>query len=325
MKAMVYTEYGPPEVLQLKEVEKPVPADDDVLVKVQAVSLNSSDVEFLTAKPSYVRFWGLLRPKHQILGSDIAGTVEAVGRNVKKFKPGDAVFGDIFQHWGGLAEYCCAPADTLFMKPESMTFEEAAAIPQAALIALQGLQYRDRVKPGDSVLINGAGGGAGSFAIQLAKLFGAEVTAVDNGLKLDLMKSLGADFVIDYTNEDFTKKDQQYQRIVDFVASHPIFDYRRALAPGGIYVMVGGNIPHIISTLTVGSVISLLGNRKMKIMAVKPTTEMAFIIEQIESGKIRPVIDKKYTLSEAAEAFRYLAEGRARGKVVITLENFDNN
>jgi NADPH:quinone reductase-like Zn-dependent oxidoreductase len=240
MKAIVYTKYGLPDVLQLKEVEKPIPKDDEVLIKVHAASLNSSDWEFLTGKPPYIRLWGLLKPKYKILGSDIAGRVEAVGKNVKQFEPGDEVFGDIMYRWGGFAEYVCASEDALMLKPESMTFEEVAAVPQAATLALQGLRYKGQIQPGQRVLINGAGGSAGTFAVQLAKYFGAEVTGVDSTRKLDMMRSIGADQVIDYTQEDFTQNGQRYDLILDFKAYRSIFDCKRALSPKGIYVMTAG-------------------------------------------------------------------------------------
>jgi NADPH:quinone reductase-like Zn-dependent oxidoreductase len=207
VKAVVYTAYGPPDVLQIKEVAKPTPADDEVLIKVQAVSVNRSDWEGLRGKPLYARIGGLLKPRHQILGSDIAGRVEMAGRNIRQFQPGDEVFGDILGRLGGFAEYVCAREKALALKPASMTFEEVAAIPQAAVIALQGIRDKGQVQPGQKVLINGAGGGAGTFAVQLAKFYGAEVTGVDNTGKLDFMHSLGADHVIDYTQEDFTKNE----------------------------------------------------------------------------------------------------------------------
>ncbi|MCP4601170.1 MAG: NAD(P)-dependent alcohol dehydrogenase [Proteobacteria bacterium] len=320
MKAIVYQKYGSPDVLELKEVEKPTPKDNDVLIKVHAASLNASDWEFLRGSPLYTRIWGLLKPKYKILGSDIAGRVEAVGRNVTRFQKGDAVFGDIFECWGGFAEYVCAPESSLILKPDSITFDEAAAIPQAANVAVQGLRYKGQIQPGQKVLINGAGGGSGSFAVQIAKLFGAEVTGVDNTGKLDMMRSIGAGQIIDYTQEDFTQNEQRYDLILDLVASHSIFDYKRALTPRGVYVIVGGSLAYIFQTLFLGSLISMTGTKKFGILAVKPNKDLAFIIELIESGKVVPIIDKRYSLSEVPEALRYLGEGHARGKVVITLE-----
>ena len=321
MKAIVYTKYGPPDVLQLKEVDKPAPKDNEVLIKVHAASVNASDCEFLRGTPLYTRIWGLLKPKNQILGSDIAGRVEAVGGKVKQFQQGDAVFGDILEWWGGFAEYVCAPEGALMIKPASMTFEAAAAVPQGALVALQGLRDKGEIQPGQKVLINGAGGGAGTFAVQIARLFGAEVTGVDSTNKLDMLRSIGADKVIDYTQEDFTQNGQRYDRILDLVASHSIFDYKRALTPQGVYVMVGGSLAHIFQTLILGSLISMSGTKKMGVLGAKPNKDLDFMIELMESGKIVPVIDKRYPLSEVPEALRYLGEGHAKGKVVITLEH----
>ena len=317
MKAIIYTRYGNPDALHLDEIEKPVPANDQVLVKVHAVSINSSDGEFLEGKPLYTRMWGLLKPKNNILGSDIAGRVETVGRNVKRLKPGDEVSGDIFGYWGGFAEYVCAPESTLILKPSGITFEQAASVPQAALLALQGLRDKGQIKSGQKVLINGAGGGAGSFAVQIAKLHGAEVTGVDSAHKLDMMRSIGADRVIDYTREDFTRKGQCYDLILDLAASHSIFDYKRALKPGGIYVMAGGSMGHIFQTLLLGSIISMRGKREIGILAVKPNKDLAYMTGLVESGKVVPVIDRCYTLDDVPEAFRYYTEGKTCGKIVI--------
>lgn len=320
MKAIVYELYGAPEVLRLKDVERPAPKDNEVLVEVRAVSVNSSDWEFLRGAPVYTRMWGLRRPRHKILGSDIAGRVEAVGNNVKLFQPGDEVFGDILYSWGGFAEYVCASEDAVMLKPAGMTFEQAAAVPQAAVVALQGLRDKGQIQAGQNVLINGAGGGAGSFAVQLAKHFGAEVTGVDSTGKLDLMRTLGAAHVVDYTQEDFTKNGQRYDLILDFVAAHSVVDYKRALGPKGRYVMVGGSMAHIFQTLSLGAWFSLTGSKKMGILAAKPSKEdLALIIELVETGKVVPVIDRHYPLGEVPEAFRYLGAGLARGKIVITL------
>ena len=324
MKAIVYEKYGPPEVLQLTEVTKPAPGDNEVLVRVHAVSLNASDREFLTATPRYVRLWGPLKPKCKILGSDIAGRVEAVGRNVTQFQPGDDVFGDLLMSWGGFAEYVCAPENRLMLKPAGMTFEQAAAIPQAAIVALQGLRDKGQIKPGQKVLINGAGGGAGTFALQIAKLFGAEVTGVDSTEKLDMMRSIGADHVIDYTKEDFIENGPRYDLILNFVAYRSIFDWNRALNPKGRYVLVGGSMSRILQTLLLGPLISMFGNRKLGILGYKPNKQdMAYLLELFEAGKVLPVIDRRYPLDETADALRYLGEGHARGKVVITVEHND--
>ncbi|MEN8115350.1 MAG: NAD(P)-dependent alcohol dehydrogenase [Bacteroidota bacterium] len=319
MKAIVREKYGSADELKLQEVEKPVPKNDEVLVKVHAVSLNASDVENLTGTPFYIRAWGLFKPKYKILGSDIAGVVEAVGSKVTKFKKGDAVFGDALYTWGGFAEYACIPEKVLTKKPESLTFKVAAALPQSAEVAVQGLRYKNMIKAGSKVLINGAGGGSGSFAIQIAKLMEAEVTGIDNSEKLGLMSSLGADHVIDYKMEDFTKNGKKYDLILDLVASHCIFDYRRSLAPKGVYGIVGGHMRHIFSTLIIGGLISLFGKKKMGMVAVNSNQDLNYITGLIESGKIKPVIDKVFTLEQVPEAMRYQSEGRAKGKVVIKI------
>jgi NADPH:quinone reductase-like Zn-dependent oxidoreductase len=320
MKAIVYTKYGPPEVLQLKEVAKPTPKDDEVLIKVQAVSVNRSDWEGLRGKPLYARIGGLLRPRQQILGSDIAGRVEMAGRNIRRFQPGDEVFGDILPRLGGFAEYVCAREGALALKPPSMTFEEAAAIPQAAVIALQGIRDKGQVQPGQEVLINGAGGGTGTFAVQLAKMYGAEVTGVDNTGKLGFMRSLGADHVIDYTQEDFTKNGKQYDLILDIVAHRSVFAYKRSLRANGSYYLAGGSVATILQVLLLGPWISMIESKKMRVLAVRPNTEdVDFMKELIEDGKVTPVIDKTYPLSEVPEAIGYVGGGHARGKVVITV------
>ncbi len=323
MKAIVYTKYGPPEVLQLKEVAKPTPKDNEVLVKVHAASVNDWDWGLLRGKPFMNRLlFGLLKPKNTILGCDIAGRIEAVGRNVKQFQPGDEVFGDLCGcGFGGFAEYVCARENALVLKPASMTFEEAAAVPQAAVLALQGLRDKEQIKPEQKVLINGAGGGMGTFAIQFAKSFGAEVTGVDSTRKLDMMRSIGADQVIDYTKEDFTKNSQSYDLILDNVVSRSIFDIKRVLSPKGIYVMVGGSMARIFQIMFLGLWISRPWSKKISILAHKPNKDLVFIIELFETGKVFPVIDRRYPLSEVAEALRYFGKGQAKGKVVITLEH----
>lgn len=324
MKAVVYTEYGPPDVLQIKEIAKPTPTDDEVLIKVQAVSVNRSDWEGLRGKPLYARIGGLRKPRRQILGSDIAGRVELAGRNVRRFQPGDEVFGDILWRMGGFAEYVCARERDLALKPAGMTFEEVAAIPQAAVIALQGIRDKGQVQPGQKVLINGAGGGAGTFAVQLAKLYGAEVTGVDNTGKLDFMRSLGADHVIDYTREDFTNNGKQYDLILDLVAQRSVFAYKRALRPNGRYFCVGGSVATMFQILLLGSWIGRTTGKKIRVLAVQPNPrDMVYITELHEAGKVVPVIDRRYLLSEVPEALRYLGEGRAKGKVVITMEHSD--
>jgi len=323
MKAIVYSTYGSPEVLQLKEVEKPAPKDNEVLVEVHAASLNDWDWGLLRGKPFMNRlFFGLLKPKNKILGGDIAGRVEAVGRHTKHFQPGDEVYGDLSgSGFGGFAEYVCAGENALVLKPEGMTFEEVAAVPQAAVLALQALRDKGQIQPGQRVLINGAGGGAGTFAVQIAKSFGAEVTGVDSTRKLDTMRSIGADHVIDYIQEDFTKNGQCYDWIIDFAAHHSIFDYYRSLSPKGIYVMVGGSTARIFQVMILGPLISKATRKRMGILAHKPNKDLDFMHELFKAGKVKPVIDKRYPLNEVLEAFRYFGDGQARGKVVITVEH----
>jgi NADPH:quinone reductase-like Zn-dependent oxidoreductase len=320
MKAIVYKEYGSTDNLNLEEIEKPTPGDNEVLIKVHATSVNASDYEFVKGEPLYTRMWGLRKPGNQILGSDIAGTIEATGSSVSEFKTGDEVFGDILGNWGGFAEYVAAPEKKLVLKPGSMTFEEVAAFPQAAVVALQGIRDKGKVQPGQKVLINGAGGGGGTFAVQLAKFYGAEVTGVDHGEKLGLLQSLGADNVIDYTREDYTRNISTYDYILDLVAHRSIFDCKRALAPHGRYALVGGSMSALFQTLTIGSFLSLIGSKKMGMLAVNSTAkDLSYMIELFEAGKIKPVIDKQYSLSDVPEALRYVGEGHARGKVIITM------
>jgi NADPH:quinone reductase-like Zn-dependent oxidoreductase len=324
VKAVVYTEYGPPDVLQMKEVAKPIPKDDEVLIKIQAVSLNRSDWEGLIGKPLYARIGGFLKPRRHILGSDVAGRVETAGKNIRRFQAGDEVFGDIMGSMGGFAEYVCAPENALALKPAGMTFEEVAAIPQAAVIALQGIRDKGQVQSGQKVLINGAGGGAGTFAVQLAKLYGAEVTGVDNTGKLDFMRSLGADLVIDHTQQDFTKNGKQYDLILDVIAHRSAFAYRRALRPNGSYYCVGGSVATMLQILLLGPLIRRTTGKKIRVLAVQPNLkDMLYITELYEAGKVVPIIDRRYPLSEVPEALRYLGEGQAKGKVVISLEQND--
>ena len=321
MKAIVHTKYGSPDVLQLKDVEKPTPKDDEVLIKVYAASVNKYDWHFLTADIFLIRLTGggLLKPKNTRLGADIAGRVEAVGRNVKQFQPDDEVFGMI---QGGFAEYACAPENALALKPANSSFEEAAAIPMAAVTALQGLRDTGQIQPGQKVLINGASGGVGTFAVQIAKLFGAEVTAVCSPRNLDQARSLGADHVIDYTKEDFTRNGQQYDLILAANGYHSLSAYKRALTPRGIYVMAGGSTAQIFQAMLMGSWMSETGGKQMRAgMAKRNQKDLAFLKELVEAGKVVPVIDRCYPLSEAAEALRYLGEGHAQGKVVITVEH----
>lgn len=321
MQAIVYTAYGPPHVLQYKEVEKPVPKAAEVLIKVHATSINSWDWDLLRGEPFLARLEGLRKPKYQILGCDVAGRVEAVGSHVTQFQPGDAVFGDLSAcGWGGFAEYVCAQENALTLKPAGMTFAQAAAIPQAAVLALQGLRDHRAIQPGQKVLINGAGGGVGTFAVQMAKTFGAEVTAVDHTQKLDRLRALGADHVIDYTKADFTRNGQRYDLILDVVATRSLFDYKRALTPDGIFVMVGGATATIFQAATLGTWFSLTGRQKLGLLLHKPNKDLDFIKALFAAGQVIPVIDQCYSLAEVPDAFHYFGQGHAQGKVVIMLE-----
>lgn len=323
MKAIVYTQYGTADELQLKEIAKPAPKDDEVLVKVYAVSANSADIHLLKADPFLIRLSsGLLKPKNQILGSDIAGRVEAIGKNVKEFKPGDDVFGDISaEGWGGFAEYVCVPENALALKPANLSFEEASAVPMAAITALQGFRYAGPVRPGQKVLINGASGGVGTFAVQLAKAFGAEVTAVCSTRNVDVARSIGADHVIDYTKEDFARNGKKYDLIFATNGNRSISDYKRALSPNGIYVHTGGSMTQMTQAMIQGPWFSRTGEQKMGSMGVaKPNKkDLVAMKELLEAGKVKPVIDRCYPLNEVPDAIRYFEEGHAQGKVVITV------
>jgi NADPH:quinone reductase-like Zn-dependent oxidoreductase len=319
MKAITYTKYGPPDVLQLKEVEKPVPKDNEILVKIHAVSINSWDWDMLTGKPFEYRFFGgLIKPKsNRIHGCDIAGKVEAVGKNVKHFKVGDEVFGDLSEGgWGAFAEYTCACENDLIHNPPSMTFENAACLSHGGNLAVQGLIDFGQIKSGQKVLINGGCGSTGTLAIQIAKSFDVEVTGVDRTEKLDIMRTLGADHVIDYTKEDFTRNGLQYDLIFDVKTTRSIFDYKRALCANGIYTTVGGKTSRILQVVLFGS---LGGNKKMHMIGYKANKDNAYLIELFEAGKLKPVIDKCFPLEETADAFRYFGEGKFKGKIVITL------
>ena len=321
MKAIVYHQYGSPDVLKLAEVETPIPKDDEVLIKIHAVSINGSDREALIGKPLYVRIGGLRKPGYPILGSDIAGRVKQAGKNITQFKPGDEVFGEIPGYHGGFAEYACASEHTLARKPAGLTFEQAAAIPQGGAIALQGIRVKGQVQPGQQVLINGAGGSGGSFAVQLAKLYGAEVTGVDNTSKMDFLRSLGADHVIDYTRQDFTKTGKQYDLILDLIAHRLVFAYKQALKPNGTYFFVGGSVGTLFQILFFGPWIKRTTGRNLRLLVVPQNNkDLMAITELCEAGTIVPVIDRKYPLSQVPEALLYVTEGRAKGKVIITVE-----
>ena len=321
MKVIIFNKYGSPDLLKLEEIPKPVPRQNEVLVKIQAASINSWDWELLHGTPFTNRLmFGLFQPRIRILGADIAGRIETVGKNVTRFQPGDEVFGDLSAcGWGGFAEYVAARENALVLKPADMTFQEAAAIPQAGLLALQGLRQQGQIQPGHKVLINGAGGGAGTFAIQIARSLGAAVTGVDSTIKLDTMKSIGADRVIDYTEEDFTRNGLRYDRILDFTSHHSISDYHRSLNPGGTCVIAGGSGTQISRIILFGLLISKITGKKISVLMHKPNRDLSIMGELFAAGKVKPVIDKCYPLNEVPEALRYFGTGNARGKVIITV------
>jgi NADPH:quinone reductase-like Zn-dependent oxidoreductase len=325
MKAIVAEQYGTPDVLKFAEVDKPAPKKNEVLIKIGAASLNAFDWHMLLPDPFMVRLMGggLLKPKNRILGTDMAGQVEAIGESATQFKPGDEVYGDLAR-WGcgACAEYVCAPEEALAPKPNNMTFEQAAAAPMAALTALQGLRDKGHVREGQKVLVNGASGGVGTFAVQLAKFFGAEVTAVCSTGNVDKARSLGADHVIDYTKEDFTRSGRRYDLILAANGFHPLADYKRALARGGSYVMTGGSMKQIFHAMLLAPWYSMTGGKKLGgITAHANRKDLVFIKELMEAGKVVPVIDRVYPLAEVPEALRYLLAGHARGKVVIRIED----
>jgi NADPH:quinone reductase-like Zn-dependent oxidoreductase len=322
MKAIVNTKFGTPDVLELKEVEKPTPKDNEVLIKVHVTSVTFSDMMLVTGKPFVGRLsgLGLLKPALKTPGSEIAGRVETVGRNVRQFRPGDEVFGDLSVCGrGGYAEYVCAPEHVLTLKPANISFEEAAAVPETALVALQALRDHGQIQKGQKVLIYGASGGIGTFAVQIAKYFEAEVTGVCSTGNLEMVCSIGADHVIDYTQEDFTQHGPQYDLIVASAGYRSIFDYKRALRPGGRYVSTGGSMKQVFQGLLLGPFVSMGGSKKLGAMVVKPNKDLGFMKELLEAGNVTPVIDRRYPLREVAEALKYYGKGHARGKVVITV------
>jgi NADPH:quinone reductase-like Zn-dependent oxidoreductase len=321
MKAVVYSRYGPPDVLRLAEVDTPTPGDGQVLVKVRSVSLNASDWEVLRGKPLYARIPGPFRPRRAILGSDVAGRVEATGPGANRFRPGDDVYADLLDQLGGFAEYVCVPEKVLAPLPDGLTHEEAAALPQAGAIAWQGIRERGQVRPGHRVLINGAGGGSGMYAIQLAKLDGAEVTGVDNPEKLEFMRSLGADHVIDFTREDFTRNALTYDLILDLAAYRRAPAYRASVAPGGRYLYVGGSVRTLLQVLTIGPLIGRSEGKRIRLLAVRTgVRHLTPMVDLLREGKIKTVIDRRYRLEEVPEALRYLGEGHAKGKVLVNVE-----
>ena len=321
MKAVIYTQYGPPDVLQVAEFEKPTPKENQALIKVHAASINAGDYREMKADPFFIRLMGggFLKPKYLRLGSDVAGQVEAVGENVKQFHPGDEVFGCAH---GSFAEFALAKEANLALKPANRSFEEAAALPVAGLTALQGIRHAGVIRPGEKVLIQGASGGVGTFAVQLAKSFGGEVTAVCSTRNLDMARSIGTDHVIDYTREDFTQNQQHYDLIFAVNGYHSLPAYKRALSPHGIYVCAGGSMAQIFQAMLLGSFMSREGDKKLGSMGIAKVQQddLVYLGGLLEAGKIVPVIDRSYQLSEIAEAFRYIDEKHAQGKVVITVE-----
>ena len=322
MKAIVQTEYGSTQMLSLQEVDKPVVPDNGVLVRVHAASVNAGDWHLMRGTPFLIRliFGGLLKPKIKILGTDVAGRVEAVGKDVTQFQPGDEVFGSLSEcGFGAFAEYVCATEAALVLKPANTSFEEAATVPGAALAALQGLRDFGLVA-GQKVLIVGASGGVGSFAVQIAKALGAEVTALCSTKKIDMVRSLGADCVIDYTQADVTRQGQHYDLIFDAAAYRSVFDYLPALTPEGTYVLVGGSTARFFQAMFLGPWISRLGGPKVKCLALKPDrADLIVLRDLIEAGKISPFIDRRYNLSEVPAAIRYLEQRQVRGKVAISV------
>ena len=323
MRAIVYDKYGPPDVLELKEIDQPTVKDDDVLVRVRAASLNPYDWHFMTGLPYVARLsFGLLKPKVKGLGADLAGTVAAVGKNVTRFRPGDEVFGEVAT--GALAEYVCAPQDTTVLKPANLTFEEAAAVSMGALTALQGLRDHGRIDSGQQVLINGASGGVGTFAVQIAKSFGADVTGVCSTRNVDLVRSIGADRVVDYTREDFTQRGRCFDLMFDNVGNRSLSECRSVLKPRGIYLASFGQPENLwlgptARLLKMMVLAPFVSQKLMTFVAAPKAQDLLLMKELLEAGKVTPVIDRTYRLSEVPDAMRYLAEGHAQGKVVITV------
>ena len=322
MEAIISNKYGSPSVLELKEVSNPLPTENQVLVKIHSASLNFGNVVLLQGKPFLARFaFGLIKPKYSIPGGDIAGTVEAVGKDIKGFKVGDEVFGDLSScGWGGFAEYVAVPEHALALKPANISFEEAAATPMASVTSLQALRDVGKIKSGQKVLIYGASGGVGTFAVQIAKSYGAEVTGVCSTRNIEILRAIGVDHILDYTKEDFTQAKEYYDLILGVNGSNPITTYKRLLKPTGIFVHVGGSESQLYQTLILGPFISMSGTKKMKSFLQRANQEDLKVVRGLlETGKVRPIIDKQYKLSEIAKAFEYFQEGHAQGKVVITL------
>ncbi|MEK3854124.1 NAD(P)-dependent alcohol dehydrogenase [Cytobacillus sp. FSL H8-0458] len=322
MKAIVYQKYGSPENLRLTDLVKPLPKNHEVLVKVHAASVNYGNLVLLKGRPYLARFaYGLFKPKHTVPGGDIAGQVEAVGKDVTQFQPGDNVYGDLSGcGWGGFAEYVSVPEKALAIKPANLSFKEAAAVPMAGVTALQALRNKGNIQTGQKVLIYGASGGVGTFAVQIAKSLGAEVTGICSTRNLEILRTLGADHAIDYKKEDFAKRTEKYDLILAVNGYQPISAYKRALKSNGTYVLSGGSGAQYIQAMVMGPWISLTGFKKMSSMLQRQNQEdLIYMSELIEAGKVKPVIDRSFKLSEVDKAFRYFEEGHAQGKVVITI------
>ncbi len=321
MKAVAYHAYGSPDVLHVEEVPEPVPGEREVLVRVRASAVNSWDWEYVQGTPFVNRIGGLRHPRHPILGADVAGTVEAVGKSVVRLRPGDAVFGDLSGcGWGGFAEYVCADEDALARKPDGVSYEAAAAVPQAGVLALQALRDVARLRPGEHVLVNGAGGGAGTFAVALANLLGASVTGVDSGEKQDLMRSLGVERAMDYAQEDYTRTGERYDVIVDMQAFRRPWDYARALRPAGRFVAVGGSGATLLAVVAAAPVVRLTQGKRLALLLHRPKrADLEYLGALLEAGVLSPAIDRRFALADTPRAVRYFSEGHAKGKVVITV------
>jgi len=324
MRAAIYTKYGSPDSLTLTDVRKPTPGDNEVLVKVSAVSINDWDWQLLMGIPLANRLSnGIARPKkRQILGCDVAGVIEATGKNAARFVPGDPVYGDLcMSGFGGFAEYVSAPESSLSLKPKAMTFEQAASIPQASMLALQGLGVKGPLQRGQKLLINGAGGGVGTFGMQMAKMKGVDVTGVDHTTKLDMMRSVGFDHVVDYLKEDFANNGKQYDYILDTKTNRPLRCYLRALRPHGVYATIGGETLRLMQVLFAQRIFSKLSNKAIRLVILKPNKDLSHMNDLFNSGKIRPVIDKTFQLEELPDAMLYFGLGKHKGKVVIQVDS----
>jgi NADPH:quinone reductase-like Zn-dependent oxidoreductase len=318
MKAAAYHRYGNWDELKIIETEKPVPKPNEILIRVRAVAINDWDWQLLLGIPFANRMInGLFHPKLKILGSDVAGTIEAVGSKVTQFKIGDAVYGDLSNRWGGFADYVCASQKQVVLKPATMSFEQAAAIPQAGMLAVQGLIDTGRIEPNEYILINGAGGGVGTFGIQIAKMHGASATGVDSSEKIAMLQQLGFAHTIDYTKDDFTNSGQKYDLILDTKTNRSIFRYLKSLKPGGRYVTVGGSTLRLLQIFLLGPLIGLVTGKRFRLVVLKINKDLQYMSEQFEAGTVIPVIDRTYPLDEMPQAMKYYGEGRQKGKIVI--------